>query len=290
MSLPDLYQSLDYQAWLRDVFAAWKSSKPYFSYRFVGLKIGMDHSLLVKILQGKRHLTREQARALSDLLGLDRTAQAYFMALVDYARAEKDAEISRTFEIVQSLRPPAQSSLVGDQYSYFRHWWHAAIRSLLDYFPTDGKDCEALAAQLDPPVSSSQARDSLTLLSKLGLIAPDALGNLRPCQAHLSTGERWMSAAVQEYQKEVILLSASTLDRVSRSERDISTLTLSLDRHSLEEIREVLRECRRTIVSIVDRIPASQTNAVYQLNLQFLPLTRPQSTKRTGKTRKREAL
>jgi len=150
-----------------------------------------------------------------------------------------------------------------------------AIRSLLDYYPFDGKDFSALARELTPPVSSEQVRESIELLLSLGLISQDSQGYLRPTDAHLSTGDRWISAAVQNYQKEVIRLSEGALELVPRTERDVSTLTLSLDRASLDEIREVLRECRQTIVKIVDRVPADRTNAVYQLNMQFVPLTIP---------------
>ncbi len=275
MQLPDIYSSLDYQSWLRDCFAVLKSENRFFSYRYVGQRVGMDHSVVVKVLQGKRHLTPEQSKSFAELLDLDKSATAYFLALVDYGRAEKDSDIRRAFEALLLLRPAMQRSLEATHYAFFQRWYHVAIRSLLDYYPFDGQDYAALARQLTPVVSENQARESVELLLSLGLVAPSPEGLIRPADSHLSTGERWISAAVQSYQKEVIRLSESALEGVPRQERDISTLTLSLDRNSLDEIREVLKECRQAIVKIADRVPAEKTNAVYQLNLQFVPLTLP---------------
>jgi uncharacterized protein (TIGR02147 family) len=286
MALPDIYTSLDYQSWLRDCFVVLKAENRFFSYRFVGQRIDMDHSVVVKVLQGKRHLTSEQAKSFAGLLDLDKPQTAYFLALVDYGRAEKDADIRRAFENVLSLRPAAQRSLEASHYAYFQHWYHVAIRSLLDYYPFDGKNYAALAMQLTPPVSEAQVRESVELLLSLGLAAPNSQGLIKPTEAHLSTGDRWISAAVQAYQKEVIRLSEGALERIPRTDRDISTLTLSLDRASLDEIREVLRECRQTIVKIVDRVAAAKTDAVYQLNMQFVPLTVPAQVRSTVKTRK----
>lgn len=286
MQLPDLFSSLDYQSWLKDCFAVLKTENRFFSYRFVGQRIGMDHSVVVKVLQGKRHLTTEQAKSFATLLNLDKPQSQYFLALVDYGRAEKDSEIRRAFETLLSLRPAAQKSLDASYYAYFQRWYHVAIRSLLDYYPFDGSDCAALARELTPPVSDKQVAESITLLESLGLIARDAHGNWRPCDAHLSTGERWMSAAVQAYQKEVIRLSEGAIELIPRQERDVSTLTISLDRASLDEIREVLRECRQTIVKIIDRVPSEKTNSVYQLNMQFVPLTLPYKPKATIRTKR----
>lgn len=283
MVLPDIFASLDYQSWLRDCFVVLKAENRFFSYRYVGQRIGMDHSVVVKVLQGKRHLTPEQAKSFAELLDLEKPQAAYFHALVDYGRAEKDSEIRRAFETLLSLRPAAQRPLETSHYAYFQRWYHVAIRSMLDYYPFDGKDFEALARELTPPVSAEQVQESVKLLLELGLIGADPMGRLRPIEAHLSTGERWISAAVQAYQKEVIRLSEGAIERIPRTERDISTLTLSLDRASLEEIREVLRECRQTIVKIVDRVPAERTNAVYQLNMQLLPLTVPYKSRSVSK-------
>jgi len=280
--LPDIYEYLDYHAFLRDAYASLKTHRRFFSYRYIARKIGMDHSLVVKVLQGKRHLGREHVSAFAELLNLNKARARFFAALVDYGRAEKDADIRRTFEKVLSLRPTAQAAIEASHYAYFQKWYHAAIRSLLEFYPFDGKDYASLGKQLIPPITAKEAEESVKLLQELGMLCPDTSGRLRPSSHHLSTGKRWMSAAIQQYQKETLLLSLHALERVPRNQRDISTLTLSLDSSCLAEIQEVLSECRQTIIGIVDRMPAQNTDAVYQLNLQFIPLSviQPSDNKR----------
>ncbi|MEK7392342.1 MAG: DUF4423 domain-containing protein, partial [Fibrobacterota bacterium] len=64
------------------------------------------------------------------------------------------------------------------------------------------------------------------------------------------------------------------VDRVPRDQRDVSTLTIALSRSALDEIRAVLKDARAQIVKIADRLPAEESDAVYQLNQQFFPVSR----------------
>jgi uncharacterized protein (TIGR02147 family) len=62
------------------------------------------------------------------------------------------------------------------------------------------------------------------------------------------------------------------IDRVPKSDRDITTLTVSTTRSCLEEIRERLTEVRQEIMEIVRK--EDKAEDVYQINFQVFPLTR----------------
>lgn len=274
--MSDIYDHLDYQAWLRDVWEQRRQTDRFFSLRFAAQKTGIDHSLLVKILQGKRHITVRNIPALARFLELDSAGETYLGLLVEYGRARSDEQIRRSFEKLTAARPHSRERLDAAHYEYFQSWRHVAIRSLLDWHPFDGQDWESLGRMLLPPVSGRAARDSVDLLERLGLLRRDPEGRFRPSQGHVSTGERWHSAAVRAFQKESIQLSEGALDRVPRERRDISTLTVALSSQSLDEIRSVLKEARSQIIKIADRLPPEESDAVYQLNLQFFPVTQSQ--------------
>jgi len=272
--MSDIYDHLDYHAWLKEAMEERRQSERVFSMRYAAQKTGIDHSLLVKILQGKRHLSTANTPPLAKFLGLDAPRQAYLTLLVDYARARNDDQIRLAFEKINDARPHSRERLEAARYEYFQSWRHVAMRSLLDWHPFHGEDWDGLGQMLSPPISGRQARESVELLERLELLARDPDGRYRVAQAHVSTGERWHSAAVKSFQKEVIRLSEGAIDRIPREQRDVSTLTVALSRTALDEIRAVLKEARAQIVKIADRLPADESDAVYQLNQQFFPVTR----------------
>ena len=272
--MSDIYDHLDYHTWLREAMEDRRQNDRVFSIRYAAQKTDIDHSLLVKILQGKRHLSATNTPRLAKFLGLDPAREAYLALLVEYARARTDEQIRRTFEKVSAARPHSRERLDAARYEYFQSWRHVAMRSLLDWHPFHGEDWDSLGQMLSPPVSGRQARESVELLERLELLRRDDEGRYRVAQAHVSTGERWHSAAVKSFQKEVIRLSEGAVDRVPRDQRDVSTLTIALSRSALDEIRAVLKDARAQIVKIADRLPAEESDAVYQLNQQFFPVSR----------------
>lgn len=280
--MPDIYDHLDYHAWLREAWEERRQSDRVFSLRFASQKTGIDHSLLVKILQGKRHLTARGIPAIAKFQGLDTPRETYLTLLVEYARARTDEQIRKAFEKLSAARPHSRERLDAAHYEYFQSWRHVAIRSLLDWFEFRGDEWEALGRKLLPPVSGRAARESVELLERLGLLTVDADGRYRPSQAHVSTGERWHSAAVKAFQKEVIQLSEGSVDRVPRERRDISTVTIALSGKALDEIRNVLKDARAQIIRIADRLPPEESDSVYQLNLQFFPVTQLPSEPEDG--------
>ena len=53
----NIYDYTDYRKFLQDFYELEKSLDPTFSYRVFATAVSMDASLLVKILQGKRHVS-----------------------------------------------------------------------------------------------------------------------------------------------------------------------------------------------------------------------------------------
>lgn len=282
MNAPEIFDYLDYRSFLKEHVQWRRESNRGISLRQVASKVGIDHSLLTKIIQATRHVTPASVPTLCAWMKLDEPRSAYFEELVAYARARSDEAVNRHFERLLALRPVEKRRLDAEHYEYFRSWHHAAVRSLLDWYEFHGGDWEALGAMLLPPISGRMAQESVELLLKLGLLerAPD--GRFRPSTAHLSTGERWHSAAVRTYQREVIRLSEGAVDRVAKELRDVSTITVALSSDCLDEVREVLREARAKVVKIADKRPSEDSDVVYQLNLQWFPVTRPAKSSETG--------
>jgi uncharacterized protein (TIGR02147 family) len=271
--LPEIYGYLDYQEYLREVYNAEKKQDELFSYRVLSAACDMDASLLVKILQGKRHLSRDGVDKLSKVLRLDVKRADYFRELVAFAKASKDVDVRKHFETLQRMRPAECRLIEDDKYRYFQHWYFPAIRSALEVFPYRGnQDATALGKRFQPMLAAQQVSEAMDVLLRLGLIVLSNEGRYLPAAAHLTTGERWQSAAVREFQRQVIRLAEESVEGVPKHLRDVSTLTLSLDANQIERIRAVLAEARRSVVRQVDAMPPDSCNAVYQLNMQLFPV------------------
>jgi len=270
---PEVYRYSDYREFLRDAVRDRKEKDARFSLRGMASRVGIDHSLLAKVLSGQRHLGSEHFPAVGRALGLDLNRSAYLEVLASANRARSASEKERLLQKLQPMKPHSKERIDASRYDYFRSWRHVAIRSLLDWYEFDGKDWDGLGRMLEPPVPGSQARESVEILVRMGLLKPAARGRFKPATAHLSTGDRWHSQAVREFQKEVLRLSESAVDRIPAERRDISTVTVAFPVRALDEIRGILKEARAKIVRVADQYPAEESDAVFQLNLQLFPVT-----------------
>ena len=59
----NIYEYSDYRKFLQDFYELEKSLDPTFSYRAFAAAVDIDASLLVKILQGKRHISSKSIEA-----------------------------------------------------------------------------------------------------------------------------------------------------------------------------------------------------------------------------------
>lgn len=269
----NIFDYLDYHDFLRDFYTLEKAADSLFSYRVFAAAVHIDASLLVKILQGKRHLSPEGIEQLISFFRFKAAKSEYFRELVAYGKAHREVDLKRHFEKLQKMRPAAKRQIDEAKYRYFQLWYFPMVRSALDVFEYHGdEDAEKLGSLCIPKLTATQVIHAITNLENLGLVQKDSNGRMIPVEAHLSTGDRWQSAAVQDYQRQMIEHAKNSIDIIPREKRDISTLTLALDSSQLERIQAILAEARTSIVRQVGAMPSNECDAVYQLNIQLFPV------------------
>lgn len=274
LDLPEIFDYLDIGEFLRDTQTREMSRDPLFSIRVFAACVAMDSSLFVKILQGKRNLSKAGTETLIRFLKLDVKRSEYFRHLVAYGKAAQDEDVRRHFEALLRLRPAHSRRIDEDRYRYFQFWYFPVVRSCLDFVDCRGiQDAEMIAQKIRPPISKHQASDAIEILQRLNMVQADSDGYLRPCTLHLSTGERWQSAAVRSYHKQLIERAYDCVETIPKDKRDLSALTLSLNTSQIERIRAILSEVRSSVIRQADSMPAKECNSVYQLTMQFFPVT-----------------
>lgn len=266
-----VFEYLDYRAYLKDFYEEKKGAHAFFSYRLFGDKVGVDASYLAKVLLGARHLADGRIAAMADYCGLKDREAEYFEALVHFLKAKSQKKSRLYFEKLLSFKSIKAQKLLGHQYEYYRNWQHSAVRSVLEYHAFSG-DYKALAAQLSPPISVKEAKESVALLERLGLIRADAKGRYRLTEAALTTGSQWQGLAIESFQEETLRLSRESLQRHAKELRDVSTVTLNINAADYAELRRRIKEFRGEIIKFVNG--AADPDRTYQLNIQFFPLSK----------------
>lgn len=266
----DIFTYIDYRRYLADFYAECKKSSPFFSYQYMALKTSLDTSNLAKVLLGKRHLPEKSLHCFKALCKMDDQEFEYFVCMIRWAKARKEKQAQQLFERLIQLQGSQPHVLDSLQFEYYRHWYHAAIYALLDILPFKG-NFRRLAALLQPKISVQEVKDSVALLLKLGLVEINEGNRYIPVRKSLSTGERWQSYAVHQFQKETAELALRSLDEHDKKERDISTLTFSASAADLAVLKKLTREYRRSVMELI----GSSTGAdrIYQLNCQLFPLS-----------------
>lgn len=237
----------------------------------MGQKLNLDHSFIVKILMGKRHIKESLIPDLVALCKLEGNEAEYFETLVYFTKARSDAQIKLYFEKLLSLKSVTHYNIHESQFEYFNKWYYAAVRSAVEYFDFS-VDYKSLAQHMNPKITQKQAKESIALLQNLKLIEKDEEGVYKLTKNHLTTSEKWKNIAIRDYQRDVIAMSADSIARDHKDIRDISTITMAIEADKLPLFKTMLKEFREAVINQVDEM--ATPDSVYQLNLQMIPLTK----------------
>lgn len=267
--MKEIFEYTDYRLYLRDFYEYTKQSKPYYSFRFIASRVGINPGFIFRLMSGKVHLGLKKIEIFADLINLSGRQRDYFVELVRLGRAKRNEDIQECLKRLQSIRGVQFTTIADDQLEFFGKWYHMAMRSLLSIYPFDGKNYRRLGAMLIPPLTADEARESVNLLTRLGLVHPGPDGIFKVINTFISTKEKWSSAAIHQYQKTSIELSLKSLEDLSKDMRDISTLTFTFSKKQMETLKERLQEIRQEILMLSQDCP--DEDCVMQLNLQLFP-------------------
>lgn len=269
----NIYDYLDYRLFLRDFYDLEKTLDPTFSYRVFATAVDIDASLLVKILRSKRHLSDTSVNTFVAFFNFKEGKSEYFREMVAYGKAKTPDAIRKHFETLQKMRPSRCRMLDEARYRYFQQWYYPMVRSALDVYEYRGEqDAVSLGNSCIPKLTAAQIVTSVEALLQLGLAKRNEQGRIVPSDAHVRTQDHWLSASISEYQKTVTELGRQSIENIPKENRDISTLTMALDSSQIEKIRGILADARKSIVNVVNSMPAEQCDSVYQLNFQMFPM------------------
>ncbi|MEK2688262.1 TIGR02147 family protein [Bdellovibrio sp. GT3] len=236
---------------LQSVFAERSRKNPSYSLRAFSKSLDMDSSTLSALLSGKRPMTTKTAMKIIDRLEINEPLQVQKL-LMGVLGAE-DA-------------PQSYSDIDLDSAEMISSWEHFAILAVLE-LPKAKTDTTSIAKRLNIPMGV--ALECLVRLQKLGLVAKDTT-QWKLTGNNMSTPKNIPSSKIREGHRQFIHRAIESLESHSVDQRDITGITMAINKKKLVEAKGLIEDFRRRLSAFLE---TGNRDSVYRLNVQLFPLT-----------------
>lgn len=270
---PNIYEFLDYRRFLKAMYEHFKFTKPSFSYRNFARAAGLKASNHLKlVMDGKRNLSPQAIYQFAKAFWLKNSEQDFFALLVHFDQAKTTEEKSHYYEKIAAQKSYHQvRPLEIGQYEYLSRWHWVALHELVKVkgFREDPKWInQKLGLKLDV----KEIEKAIYTLLELGLLKRTSKGELIQSESRLTTQTEVFSLAAINFHRQMMKKASESIDTSRTQDRDLSSLTISVNRKQFERIRERLAQLRREIHAMVET--EEPKDAVYQMNLHLFNLSK----------------
>ena len=233
---------------LKQEFQKRVSKNPSYSIRAFARSLEMDSSSLSGILSGKRKLGLKTTQKILEKMPL--------------------SKIEKQNLLFQYVNPESQSQskqLSSDHLEIVAGWEHFAILSLIE---TKGfqNSAKYVAQQLN--LDLPQAMRALDRLERVGLIINNK-GKYKLNQKGVSTSDNVPSIALRNSHRQYIEKALYSLEHHSLEQRDITGVTMAINKSKLAQAKKLIREFRKSLAELLE---SGSQEEVYRLNIQLFPL------------------
>jgi uncharacterized protein (TIGR02147 family) len=272
----NIFAYLDYRVFLHEHIAGRKKENRHYSVRSLALRLGCNAGFFNRVLKGSRNLSQQYILKLADLLRLNAKQKQYFELLVHFNQSKKQVEKDHYFRQLDLFRSSRVKQTPVAQYALYSEWFYTVLRELINIIPcrdTSDETCKLLARYVDPRLTVDQVRQALSTLRELQLLVRKPDGAFSVKERFITSGADLPQVVVNRVLMQFMDLAHFSLDRFSRQERSLSTLTFSVSEKGFCKIHEKLDQYRREILAIVND-DKETIDRVYHLNLHLFPVSR----------------
>ena len=224
-------------------------------------------------LRAQRNISLELSEKLAQAMKLTKRERNYFILMVQYTQ---ESLLQQRHELLQQMFTIILSNnirtVMPEQYEFYDHWYYAAIRELIGIVPVYESETQKIAELLNPPIKLREAQQALKVLERLRLIQKDSKRQYHKTDAVISCGDSIRSVAIRNFQRSMLDQAKCALDNVVRAERDFSTLTLSIDAPTWEQVKVKIAALRIELLDCASKV--TSPDRVVQINFQGFPLTK----------------
>lgn len=279
----DIFSYENYRDVLKDFYTQQKAKYPgRFSFRYFSRQAGFKASnFLQLIMKGKRNLSYESIKKISEVMDLHGRRHDYFENLVLFNQAQSDEDKTRYYEKMVSFKEYQNARMMTDsQKLYFSRWYYPVIREMVKW-PKFQASPEWITAHLVPQIKIEEAENALHILKKLKLIESEK-NRWRQKDVQLTTKSQGLGHEITAFHRRMIQLAYESLNKPG-SGRDISGITMSISETKFKLIQTKIETFREEIQRIIqqhlddaEEFKSQKSdliiNQVCQLNIQFFKL------------------
>jgi uncharacterized protein (TIGR02147 family) len=279
MEAIQVFNYLNPRQFLLDAVNALQKKNALNSIRQIAMSMGISHTLLVMLLQGKRPIKIKHGMSFAKGFGLSSQERQYLQALIQFDLAQEPEEKQLCQLWLSELHPQKNiKTKVVEEFEMISNWIHMAILSISELKDFDSAP-EVIARRLGARVTVNEVRAAIERLETLKLIEQTADGKFKSTYHRVTTADDVASAGARRYHKEVMGLAQKALDEVPLSKREFQSFSISIPHDKVSLAKEMIRKFRSQFAKAMGDEPGDE---VYQFNLQFFQLT--ESPVRIGRT------
>ena len=261
----------DYHAFMSDYYEERKRTSAFSWREFAKIAGFASPSYLKMVCEGKTNLSKVCMERVAHAMGLVGYEVTYFKAMVQFVNAKKDDLKKKFLEEMQAIAVAHRVRVVyKDAFEYYDGWKNPVVRELAPMMP--GAMPGEIAKACVQEVSALEVRKSLQFLERAGFLRQVGENTYEQVEKDVVGSKEGLPLAIRSLHREMGRLAIDSLDRFGAEERNVTGMTMGINRDAYEKIVAELDSCRRRIMSIASE--CDELTQVYRLNLQLFPLSR----------------
>ncbi len=261
----------DYHAFLNDYYEERKRTSAFSWREFSKIAGFVSPSYLKDVCSGKTNLSKVTMDRVAQAIGLVGHEVVYFEAMVQFGNAKTDEQKKKFLEQMQSMALDRKVRVIDkDAFEYYDSWKNQVVRELAPMMP--GAMPGEIAKACVQEIPAIDVRKSLQFLVRAGFLKQIGENVYEQTEKSVEGSKEGLPLAIRSMHREMGNLAVDSLDRFTAKERNITGVTMGIDRETYERIVGELDESRRKITTIAEA--CSNIRQVYRLNLQLFPLSK----------------
>ncbi len=272
--LPSIYEYNDFRRFIADFQEAAHRDDPSYTKSRMTQRLGLPNSrsFLSDVLRGKR-ISNTFTERFIKVFGFNNNEANFFRTLVRFNQSDNPDERELYFEQLIALNRTPKKIIYKKSYAYYKDWYNAALRALLNVYDFNGKDFHALGGKLVPPIAAPKIRQAFKLLIDMGMVAPDKNGFFKPTQSAISTEDYLRDEVLHQFQVKCLRLAGYALVKNIGRPQVMAINTVSVSKNGLKRIEKQIELFRSKVRSIVHKDEDKPEN-VYQIDVLFFPMSK----------------
>jgi len=270
--LPSIYEYNDFRKFVADYQKYMHQQDHTYTKSRMSKLLGLPNSrsYLTDVLNGKK-VTQIFVERFIQLFAFKHDEANYFRVLVQFNQSENPNERELYFEQLIAFNKTPKKYLYEQSYRYYKEWYNAAIRAILNVYDFDGKNYSALAKTLIPSITAVQAKTAVKLLLELNLLEKNDDGFLKPTSKSISTEEYVQNEIIKQYQIKCLECAKNALISKTQPQGLIATNTISVSERGRQRIEKQIERFRSQVRSLVQKDEDS-AESVYHMDILFFSM------------------